>query len=272
MTEEQRYLFDVFGFLVVPEALTLTQVEELRATIRQPTEQFEPVAKADSPLHWGKVWRDLLDLPVLSPMLEELLGNHDLRAGREARAATRTPLPTFRIDHVNVHTHVTQGYRGGMLHGGWKSTGGSQFFRYHDGAFYNGLMAVTFELHDTHPNGGGFGCIPGSHKANLALPRAWQDLSRGVHPAVYPVPARAGDLILFTEALIHGTLPWTVDAPRQSVFYKFSPHGTSWSADYFEPDDFRHYDDIDDRKLAILESPNARYQGRRTRPERLEGR
>lgn len=270
MTEEQRYLFDSFGYFVLPKALGDDTVEALRASLRGANDQAAPPARADGPLHWGKVWRDLLDLPAVSPLLEEMIGNPALRKGRAAREPDRDPLPTFRIDHINVHTHVRQGFSGGDLHGGWKNTGGSQFFRYHDGSFYNGLVVVAFELFDTWPNNGGFCCIPGTHKSNLPCPDAWRDMSGGVNPNITRVPASAGDAIVFTETLTHGTLPWTVDAPRRTVFYKFSPHGTSWSADYFDPEDYRHYDDVDDRKLAILEPPNARYQGRPTRPARKQ--
>ena len=265
LTVEQRYLFDTFGYLVIPNALTQAQVNDLLATLRNSTEQFPPVPQSEGPLHWDKVWRDLLDLPTLTPLLEEIIGNHGTREGREARGIPY--LPTFRIDHINVHTHVKNGFAGGSLHGGWKGTGGTQFSSYHDGRFYNGLISVSFELFDTHPNDGGFGCVPGSHKANLSMPAAWRDLSKGVHDCVKRIPAKAGDAIVFTEALTHGTLPWTVDAPRRTVFYKFSPNGSTWSSDYFDPDDFRQYDDIDDRKLAILEPPNARYPHRPTQPD-----
>ena len=183
MTEEQRYLFDTFGYLVLPDVLTDTQVEELRTTLRQPTEQFEPVAQAEGPLHWGKVWRDLLDLPTLTPVLEEVIGNH---AVRERRARAKLPdSPTFRLDHVNVHTHVSEGFPGSSLHGGWKGTGGAQFSSYHDGRFYNGLVSVSFELYDTYPNNGGFGCIPGSHKSNLRLP---ESSNRVIVAAIQPLP------------------------------------------------------------------------------------
>ena len=272
MTEEQRYLFDTFGYLVLPGVLTPVQVDELRSTLKQPTEQFEPVEQSRGPLHWAKVWRDLLDLPGLSPVLEELIGNHGLRARFEARAEENpavTVLPTFRLDHVNIHTHVKRGFKGGVLHGGGRGTGGSQFFQYHDGRFYNGLVSVSFELHDTHANGGGFACIPGTHKSNLPLPTAWRDLSEGIPDCVTRIPARPGDAIVFTEALTHGTLPWTSDDDRQTIFYKFSPHATTWSGDYFNPDDFRGYPDMDDRKMTVLEPPSARYPGRPTKPEPL---
>lgn len=269
LTDEQRYLFDTFGYLVIENALVAEQVEQLIESIRSSTEQFPPVPQSEGPLHWGKVWRDLLDLPTISPVLEDIIGNHGARTGRARRGLSY--VPTFRIDHINVHTHVKNGFPGSSLHGGWKGTGGSQFSSYHDGHFYNGLVSVSFELFDTHENDGGFGCIPGSHKSNVQFPNEWRDLTKGVHECVKRIPASAGDAIVFTEALTHGTLPWTVDAPRRTLFYKFSPNGSTWSADYFNPDDFRQYPDIDDRKLAILEPPNARYPHRPTQPASVDG-
>ncbi len=258
MTDEQRFLFDTRGYFIIPDVLSEHQIETLKATIKNSTEQFPPVPQSEGPLHWHRLWRDLLDLPHLSPILEEIIGN-----------PRRVPdaMPSFRLDHINVHTHVAKGFKGGMLHGGWNTVTG--FFRYDNGRFYNGLTTVSFELYDTAPNDGGFACIPGSHKGNVAMPEGWADLSQGIPEAVARVAATPGDAIIFTEALIHGTLPWTVDSPRTTVFYKFSPHALTWSADFFEPRDFYDYSDMDDRKLAILEPPNARY---RHRPTALEPR
>jgi hypothetical protein len=264
MNDEQRYLFDIFGYLVVPDVLSADQIDELRSTLKSSTEQFPPVPQSEGPLHWGKIWRELLDLPVITEILEAMIGNPSLRAGRQARAEGAAPLPTFRLDHINVHTHVQQGFKGGMLHGGWDGVSG--LFRYDNGVFYNGLTSVTFELYDTHPNNGGFCCIPGSHKANRKLPAKWADLSQGVPSCVERVAARPGDAIIFTEALTHGTLPWTAAEKRMTLFYKFSPHNLTWSADFYDPEDFRQYDDMDERKIALLEPPNARYRRRPSRP------
>ncbi len=258
MDEEQKYLFDVFGFIVLPDVLTQNQVERLRTTLRGSTEQFPPVPQQEGPLHWDSIWRDILDLPNISPILESLIGNPNLYRARQEKHDD--PLPTFRLDHINVHTHVAKGFKGGMLHGGWIGTAG--FYRYDNGVLYNGLTTVSFELFDTHANEGGFACIPGSHKSNMRLPDGWADLSKGVNDCVERVSAKPGDAIIFTEALIHGTLPWEVDQKRSTVFYKYSPHTLSWSADFFNTEDFLGYDDMNPRKLAMLEKPNARYSKR----------
>ena len=33
--------------------------------------------------------------------------------------------------------------------------------------------------------------------------------------------------------------------------------GCAWSADYYNPDDYAHYEDMTEEKLAVLEPPNA---------------
>ena len=207
--------------------------------------------------------RDLLDLPALSPLLEEVIGNH-------GRPEAFAGLPSFRIDHINVHTHVTRGFKGGILHGGWKSTGGSQFFRYHDGQFYNGLVAVVFELFDTHANDGGFCCIPGTHKANLPLPRPVARPEPG-----HPPQRQAGTGASRRRDRVHrGVDPRHPAVERGGAaphpVLQILPHGTSWAGAYFDPRNFRDYPRTsDDRKLAILEPPNARYPNRPSRPEPL---
>ena len=262
LSDEQRFLFDTLGYIIVHDLLSAKQVEALQSTLHIPDENSTTVVQDEGPLHWGKIWRDILDLPNLSPILEDLIGNPMLREARRVREMK--DLPTYRLDHINVHTHVKNGYEGRPLHGGLPVAGS---FKYHDGIFYNGLTVVSFELFDTGSNHGGFACIPGTHKANVALPEGWADMSQSVHDCIARIAAKPGDAIIFTEALIHGSLPWNVDAPRRTVFYKFSPITVSWAADFFNPIDFLQYDDMDDRKLAVLEPPNARYPDRSTEPE-----
>ena len=151
---------------------------------------------------------------------------------------------------------------------GWHTERFSPAVWYHqqNGEIICRAVTVAWQLADGPAGAGGFCCIPGTHKANLPLPEKWCDLSKGIPPSVKRVPARPGDAIIFTEALTHRTIPWTTNAVRRTVFYKFYPHGTSWGGNYFHPEEFCNYKDIDKRKMAILEPPNARYASRPTRP------
>ena len=113
----------------------------------------------------------------------------------------------------------------------------------------------------------------------MQLPDNWRDLSEGVADIVHRVPAAAGDCIIFTEALTHGTLPWTAPTKRSTLFYKCempqlplrsreserepellcadNAQGCAWSADFYDPDEYAHYEDMTEEKLAVLEPPNA---------------
>ena len=48
----------------------------------------------------------------------------------------------------------------------------------------------------------------------------------------------AGDALIFTEALIHGTLAWTADHERKALLYKYSPGHSSWAKEYYESGEY----------------------------------
>ena len=288
MTPEQRFLFDVDGMIVVPDALTPEQCVEVNSVMDARSAQGleaggstnrveqqllpaegEPFPSAssarDNPLHFAPVFRALLDNPRITPILEEIIGSGGLASsGYHHDQAEAETLPTFRIDHINLNHIVAN--TGGRLHNsgdGSSHAGGAQFFHQQDGFIHSGLLVVAYEFVDTTVNCGGFGCIPGTHKARSALPDQWQDLSASAGPPnLRRVPAAAGSAIIFSECLTHVTLPWTALTPRRVGFYKYSPHGVAYSGNYLNAPEFEQYPDMTARMLALLEPPNARYPGR----------
>lgn len=257
MDEEQRFTFDTFGFLTVEDAITPEQVAELKATVDGKGPDLHS-QHADRGGFWSQAFFDLLDVPALAEILDEIYGG--VRAGG---------LPPFRVDHINVHTHGTfnKDFAGGTIHGGNGRLLNPH--RAHElvthyftrdavrGTFANGLVTVAFELEDTVCNGGGFGCLAGSHKGSYRVPDAWVDLSKGVHPMVTRVPARAGTAIIFTEALCHVTLPWTAPSTRTTLFYKYTDREETYSGpeNFFSPADADPWQGGDERKRAILAPP-----------------
>lgn len=260
MNEEQRFAFDAFGFLTVEDALPTEQLAELKVMVDEKGSNLRSQQKKAGGF-WSQAFVDLLDVPVVSALLDEIYGG-----------APETGLPAFRIDHINVHTHGTfnKNLAGSTLHNGNQRLLDPDLPRGlqtiysacdpHTRAFENGLVAVAYELEDTVCNDGGFGCLPGSHKAHSRVPDEWRDTSRGVHPMITRVPARAGTAIIFTEALVHGTLPWTAPSTRNTLFYKYTPSWESWVGpdDFFHPTDADEWE-VDDRKRAILTPPPQSY-------------
>ena len=248
MTEQERYLFDVQGYLVVENALDPGQIAALNEILDQ---KLDAEVEADKNTHrfggllrWGKPYRDLLDNARILPHLSALLGD------------------PFRLDHEYCDViRSGKGPIGTSLHGGGASGDLTAWYRFQNGNLRNGLTVVAYNLKDVHPGDGGFGCVPGSHKANLPFPAEWREMET-THPAVTRVTGPAGTAILFTEALTHGTLPWRGQAERRTIFYKYSPYPLAYATPRYKPDEFA---DLTDRQRDLLEPPKSRRAAYQTR-------
>ncbi len=97
-----------------------------------------------------------------------------------------------------------------------------------DGVTRNGLTVATWNPTEVGPGHGGFVCVRGSHKSNFLqhMPRDVARFERDVDWVVRPT--MAGDVLIFTEVLIHGTANWNADHERRTPLYKDSPPHSSW--------------------------------------------
>ncbi len=250
MNSQDTYLFDLQGFISVPNALdaaqlmALNQAIDARAASDMPAEA--PNKRWGDLLNWGADFRNLLDNPRIMPYVHGLVGPHP------------------RLDHEYADlirpskTGVAKGPIGTTLHGGATPFDPSQYYNAHNGVLSNGLIVVAYNLRDVNPGEGGFGCVPGSHKSNFAFPEEWRDLDT-LRPFMRAVTGPAGTAVIFSEALTHGTLPWRGAGERRTAFFKYSPHPLSWAAHYY---DAAKYPDLSEPQRALLEAPNARYKGR----------
>jgi hypothetical protein len=265
MNDKEKYLFDLRGYLVVKNALTRDQIDDLSERFANDREALERgyagsdrsqfrndddlAWSARSLLEYGGTYIDLIDLPTIAPYLEFLLGPH------------------YRLDHDYLKVDSARANRKLFLHGGGQGAGrgrdivgphdgGQCYYRYNNDRMYNGLVAVAFELKTVSPGDGGFACIAGSHKANFGLPEEWRihKTQDEVPDYVDRVAAEAGDAIIFTEACAHGTVPWQGTNERWTVFYKYCPHAVAWSPCYYNAD---NYPGLTDTQRAMLVPPSA---------------
>ena len=244
MTDQERYLFDLQGYLVIPNALSADQLAALNTLLDERiTREMAPDASTHrfgDLLSWGQPYVDLLDNRHVETHLTEILGEQ------------------FRMDHVYLDV-IRSGLSpiGATLHGGGTPYNPVTFYDFRNGRMHSGLFVVAYNLADVGPEDGGFACVPGSHKSNYPFPTEWRDLSDR-QPFVERITGPAGTAVLFTEALTHGPLPWSGKAERRTLFYKYHHHGGAWSASYPVPDGLV----VTERQRRILEAPNARYPRR----------
>jgi ectoine hydroxylase-related dioxygenase (phytanoyl-CoA dioxygenase family) len=238
MTPEEKFRFDLQGYLVVKHVLNAAELAALNviAERESPTRSGEltygRVFRASA---WGPPYQALIDHPRIVPYLLELVG------------------PRFRLDH-DYCIFTTKGGTGQELHGGEGDANPDHWYRYRDGVMRNGLTVVTYCLTRANGGDGGFCCIPGSHKSHFVrnLAADVREYRRRPDYVVQP-PLEAGDVVIFTEALVHGTAPWMADHERRALLYKYSPGHSAWMGEYY---DAREYGALTEQQKRILAPPS----------------
>jgi hypothetical protein len=89
------------------------------------------------------------------------------------------------------------------------------------GRAWSGMCVVEWALTNVPQLGsGGFMCVPGSHRQPVDAPRpSWP---ADAHLSHCP-PLAAGDFVMFTEAVVHGSRRWVGDGHRRALLFKYSP-------------------------------------------------
>ena len=226
--ELQQYLFDLQGYLVIENVLDpeeLTTLNQLIDRQELPTpgkvQRFGGAPDGSGFLDWGKPFCDLLTHQAIMPIIRFRLGD------------------CFRLDRI-YGMYMREGMPRGHLHADYGATSTTsdaqpgEYFPFRDNQVANGFVVVTWVLSDTGPDYGGFCCIPGSHKSNFKLPPQI-DQSPEDAPCVMIPNAPAGSVILFTEALTHGTAAWRGKHERRSLLYKYSVSHMVWTSRRVQP-------------------------------------
>lgn len=282
MTEDERYLFDLNGYLIVRGVLSPEEVQLANDMIDKHAEGF---VQRSSPalrnavkgtklygsgpgrkdlgqvLEWGsdsKVFKSILAHPKLVPLFHGILGKG------------------YRMDHLPFVLAQDHGAEGFQLHGGTVDCKSGEYnphlaYTCHHGTIRSSLLGCNVMLQDHNPGDGGFCIVPGSHKSNFKMPKGMIDGERYAEFIRQPA-TKAGDVVLFSEGTVHGAMAWTPkDRQRRACLYRFAPATMSYGRSYFGhanggwPDAI--YEDLDDAQGAVLEAP---YANRLDRPNVLE--
>jgi ectoine hydroxylase-related dioxygenase (phytanoyl-CoA dioxygenase family) len=282
MSFDDRYLFDLNGYIVVRGVLSKEEVDAANAAIDNHSDEF--VQRSDDALRnakpstkmygtgpgrkdlggvleWSldekKVFQSILAHPKLLPYFHTLLGKG------------------YRMDHLPFVLAQDLGGEGFALHGGTIDCESGQYnphlaYTYMHGTQRCSLLGCNVMLTDHNPGDGGFCIVPGSHKSNFKMPKGMVDgLS---HSEFIQQPAtKAGDVVLFSEGTVHGALPWTIaDRQRRACLYRFAPATMSYGRSYMgHPSEdnigwpTKMYEGLTDAQRSVLEPP---YANRLDRP------
>jgi hypothetical protein len=214
MNDEQKYLFDLQGYLVLPQVVS----PDFVAACNTALDRYETMDEADYPpplclgqerspenlyisniIEGDDVFLDLMDIPTVLDAVETVTGG------------------PYRLNHTYTIYRWGGGFTGLHMHG----TPIIPKCQYHcrNGQMVSTLTKVVFPMLDCVAEDGCFAVIPGAHKSNF--PKPWGN-QPAENPVLAPVEAGAGDAIIFTEALTHGSLVNTSGRPRRTLYYCYS--------------------------------------------------
>ena len=248
MTPEEKYLFDLHGYLVLRGVLSPNMYHQLNKTVnyletlnddqaavlgvaRKYRTSDNVYAKTGDPpagclgdydcevLRYGGPFEELIDLPQTLHYIEEMIGEPS------------------RLDAASFMSRNSGGaFR---FHHGYAELLPYSEYAFRDGEFKCVSVKIVYALTDVDVEDGCFAVIPGSHKSNFTNPLVGQ-IPDPNHPLVHPLPCRAGDAIIFSEDLSHGAVENHGSKVRRTLFYSYAPafhctwQGLAMTAEGFE--------------------------------------
>lgn len=262
--ERAKFLFDLRGYIVLRQVLSETEVKlaneainrhefhEREGSVRLATKESKFSGEGGrydmaGMLGWkngdNEIFRKLLVHPKLVPYLHLLVGKG------------------YRLDHFPLILAQNKGTEGFGLHGGPITSSGNFIpqlqYVCKNNEIYNSLLAVSFQLTDHNKDDGGFCVVPGSHKINFPpLHELMQGEDQELNNECIVQPCtKAGDVILFSEATIHGCLPWKADYQRRVALYRFSPSHLAFARGYSDSWPSEFLDGMTDEQLTVMQPP-----------------
>lgn len=228
------FSFDLNGYLLLRNAIE----PELLAELNTAFDRFPDLASGE---WWGNVQRldnaghagvELQNIVEAGAPFEALI-DHPAWIARVARYCGEqgTYVEGLFIDECFASVRRTGGFF--PLHSGGQDGVVRNQFRYVNGQFRCAQVNILLALTDIGPGDGATRVLPGSHKSNIAHPifaRSFDERREEDDEAVegaIEVHLRAGDALLFVDAIAHGAARRTNPGDRRVVIYRYGP---SWGA------------------------------------------
>lgn len=201
LTEMERFLFDVNGFLVIPDALSPAEVEACLAAARR--------LHAPHPPHeWRQIGAAYEQEPAVEPLIDH----------PSVFAKVRALLGDYFILQSSWCTMSPPGFGGGGFH-----QDGSGVYEFRRLATPTPLvqLRIGFFLTDqSEPDIGNMALIPGSHNASIPLPKG---TPLEAVPTAQVICGKPGTALMFHQGVFHCGTKNNRDYPRYIQHMVYAP-------------------------------------------------
>ena len=211
MSDEQKFFYDLKGWLLLPGVLEKDLLEALREHVYKLKNEPESLPEHERYSLAGPA-QELIDHPAISGIL----------------AAIIAPDPDensygfhFENSFAMIRSH---GEQGAPAHCG--PLAGPMAYRLINGQIWSGLTRVVWELSEVKKGGGGTPILSGSHKAGFPVPERFHQFD----PAAYDEYAcPAGSVLVFSESCWHVGTEWkNAEQERLAIFNCYCSYLAQW--------------------------------------------
>ncbi len=232
MTEEQKFFFDLRGWILLPAILSDEEIQVMKAeaySVEQPDS-----GQVINPVTYQGALQRLLDHPAIVGVLSEILSEEPYLSDdyygfrcENSFIAIRRPgwSKTQRGDGGLPHVVRPPQQANAMRY----QVAGNKIFA--------GLTRVAWELEEVEAGQGGTSFLSGSHKAHFDYGGPDRNRSNisdspgedSIRAMMDDYSCPAGSAVIFTESLLHAANDWTnPDNPRCAVFNCYNSLWAQW--------------------------------------------
>jgi ectoine hydroxylase len=203
MTEMERFVFECWGYLIIPEVLSAAECDEALEAARRvhgsrPAEKFRQLGRG---FENEPALERLMDHPAVLPKVRALYGDRFV-----LQAAWCTVMPA-NSDHSSWHQD------------------GSGAFDFKQLGYPVPLLQLraSFNLTDQSELGtGNMAMIPGSHRSPVPLPQSVRKQPYA-SPIQHIIRAGRGSVLLFHNGVWHCPMPSRLTYDRYNMHFIYSP-------------------------------------------------
>lgn len=218
VSEEERFLFDLHGGLVLRGVLSPLECSQLLAVVERLENQryddswIDKYEKRGLPTcRNGGTQIRLNGLPRLEPAFDFLIDHPHVMAYLREFVGEPRLVNTWSISKFQ-----------GAGPGGWHRGLRPPDYSVRNGEIRSRMLNVIYFLTDNGPEDGCVAGVLGSHKNHI-------DLDWGQHshrnldmPGAQAITGKAGDVFLMSEVLLHNGLPKTTPGRRTNLYFNYT--------------------------------------------------
>ena len=230
--EELDYLFDVRGYRILKGALSAEQLDAMNAFVdAHPARDLEPgqwIGNVETHTYGAEDGVNFQNIMEAGGVFTDLI-DHAAWLDQVSRYIVTTQ-HQLSIDENFLNVRSAGGFI--PIHSGGAMSRLTNNFRNQAGRWGVGQINILMALNDVHHGDGCTTIVPGSHKACDDHPAehagegaAWnRNISGAEAVGMCEVHLDAGDALMFTDAICHGSVPRTNDGERRVCIYRYAPH------------------------------------------------